>query len=592
MSMMRGRRAHSTLMCLVDRRRTEENPKATHESTRNRACLTSERPLLLVPGCGSCYHCSAFHVVIQHLRIGAIEGVQVTINEAEALRHQIKSDIETIVQNRANHWLALQDLVASFLKSYKHEQCCRGAIYLIYTRRDKQEHLPTFKHLKETPKIIDEIVTQRLGLPKRRGGVVQNIKKNSSFWIYDIHDIIGITVVCPLSSDIQRVATRLDEEQKSGRLIVLEKKSHDGSETGYVAEHRVVASEQPNFENLTCEIQIKVAIQDAFAQRSHDLTYKPIDQLDSWFVQQMKHINDVMMIADRQSESIFQRVHEIWNEQEQSKKAAREILLFTMRHNLRHLDEGDYRNSLEDLQNRIEEVAKDEEGLDRDRLLVELRKSVEQLENDNGRLDNHLCRLAALIAFLMTGERGEQWANDCFVRWRQSARDSDEMALAYQQHAHMKFCYGETDDAIDLSERGLDQFADSNIARDRLISYLFSLAYYYADIVETRDGDLLNAGQMADKYMIQASGLAGDFESLDLSKAHYLDTIGYVEIVLAKSEQDIVSGLEKCKRVWEFFQNSPDVILALREASDRFYALHKKLAYLRLADFAATSASS
>ena len=220
----------------------------------------------------------------------------------------IQREVDHEIESRAGHWRLLQERLVSIFREYEAGPALSSAIYRVYTRADKQGVIqPINAHLKAAHKIAEEIYAYRTGAEKIRGGKAVRVKEDPAFGIYDVADIVGITIVCPFPSDVQRVVARIEEDGTRGRFKVIgNKKEHSRPE--YAATHLSLAFEEDPLGMLTAEVQVKTAFQDAFSWKTHGLAYKADAGTDEWLIGQLNRINVVIRAADEMSDQLRDRI--------------------------------------------------------------------------------------------------------------------------------------------------------------------------------------------------------------------------------------------------------------------------------------------
>src|ERR1700733_8852946 len=148
------------------------------------------------------------------------------IQRAKAIA-AIRSQIDSIIDRRATDWQTLQNRLLHRFREYERNHRLLDAIYRIYTREDRQTGLNyKFKHMKEPQKIAEEIFLHRFGEVKTRGVSTKQVEKRSDFSIYDVSDIIGITIVCPFDHDVTRILEQINEDAARNRFTIAKMKSH------------------------------------------------------------------------------------------------------------------------------------------------------------------------------------------------------------------------------------------------------------------------------------------------------------------------------------------------------------------------------
>jgi len=142
--------------------------------------------------------------------------------------------------------------------------------------------------------------------------VLRKIRHGTAPDQVQIHDVLGLRIVCPFLEDVRRIE---DLIHKHFTVLEEEKKGAPKSfkEFGYDSTHFLVALPADLLEgtNLTdpppCEIQVRTILQDAWAEVEHELVYKskflPFDQP---LKRKMAALNANLTLSD----IIFQEIRE------------------------------------------------------------------------------------------------------------------------------------------------------------------------------------------------------------------------------------------------------------------------------------------
>ncbi len=182
------------------------------------------------------------------------------------------------------------------------DQLGASVIRNIYGRDDKQITSP-FK----TPEKI-AIALSKL----RQQGVRHPVSA--------VPDIIGLTIVVHYPDEIIRVKNALIQRLAPWSRI---KKDERVTRGGYYAHHLVVQSFSVRTSDLHCEIQIKTMLHDAWAAKTHDLTYKPSGQMDPHLERLMQAFGDALEATETQSEMLRNLIHERWRSEAEMRRQVR-----------------------------------------------------------------------------------------------------------------------------------------------------------------------------------------------------------------------------------------------------------------------------
>ena len=191
-----------------------------------------------------------------------------------------------------------EDLKAELGKDY---------IQRIYSRSDKQRAFGRGNdEFKSATKVAKLIICEDAKIPS------------------DVDDLLGLTIVVHYSDQI-KVVEDLLIERLTACMIKQDKSSMKAS--GYFAKHIVWLSEHPDHSGLKCEVQIKTMLHDAWAWKTHDLTYKPRGQLDSRLATMMSVFSDGLEAMERQSQMLRDVIVDRWRVEESWRSSVRRGLL-------------------------------------------------------------------------------------------------------------------------------------------------------------------------------------------------------------------------------------------------------------------------
>lgn len=142
--------------------------------------------------------------------------------------------------------------------------------------------------------------------------VLKKIRHGVSPDQVQIHDVLGLRIVCPFLEDVRTI-----EDLIHSHFVVLEEEKKGApqsfKEFGYDSTHFLVALPEDLVESLAlgspppCEIQVRTILQDAWAEVEHELIYKskflPFDQP---LKRKMAALNANLTLSD----IIFQEIRE------------------------------------------------------------------------------------------------------------------------------------------------------------------------------------------------------------------------------------------------------------------------------------------
>jgi ppGpp synthetase/RelA/SpoT-type nucleotidyltranferase len=176
----------------------------------------------------------------------------------------------------------------------------------VYSRKDKQEN---GEALKAYAKIAKALTAKRIDDPAAP--------------IFEVDDIIGLTVVVLYPDQIELVRARLLEHPG---IYVDIMKDEPVVKNGYHAHHIVVRSGDAVHADRRCEVQIKTMMHDAWAAKMHDLNYKPHGYTDRRLATMMGVFGDALQSIEKQSVLLRTLIHERWNAEVRRRLGAQRAL--------------------------------------------------------------------------------------------------------------------------------------------------------------------------------------------------------------------------------------------------------------------------
>ncbi len=163
-------------------------------------------------------------------------------------------------------------------------------------------------------KILDEHtikVASVIGRVKERDSLSDKLQQKNYRNLGEVPDIAGTRIVTLFEPDSQRIAELIrerfvvvDEEEPQDKLGI--------DRMGYAANHFVVTLGSQNYvgprydgiRDIPCEVQVRTAIQDAWALVSHNLIYKQKETIPSQIHRQLNKVSALLEIAQDVFESV------------------------------------------------------------------------------------------------------------------------------------------------------------------------------------------------------------------------------------------------------------------------------------------------
>ena len=437
---------------------------------------------------------------------------------------------QELLQRRQDQYLRVLNTARNLLENYRNYLAeGRRTIYRVASRADYQGQGQEFKTTKSVEKKIE-----------------QKKKDNTGYSLKDLEDIVGLRVVCFYPSDIETVAQYIRQLNKRDLLIIRDEPKK--YESGYRGHHFVVTLTEAALEEIRCEIQIVTMLFEAWACKTHSLTYKGKDKKS----EHRKHaqlLADALRVADEHSEFLKQLATKERELDEQRKNAARIQFASSIIPKVRIKESGKARQQTDLI---VEHIMKNEADLH----YGDVNKVIGQIQECKGKygITPGLCNAAALLASLRDQNDLDWFAKDFAQALVDNAPDDKRW------YRHLKelvcFCCGELEEAIAEAQIAL---TEAEAAGDTELALLSrnNIGYY---IAETGDSS-------QEHYARECIGkVIGEDK-----RPEFLDTYGYVLIVFGQTEEEVREGLSIC---CDACTKDPSL-----EVAKQFLKIHKMKAY-------------
>jgi ppGpp synthetase/RelA/SpoT-type nucleotidyltranferase len=441
---------------------------------------------------------------------------------------------QDLVQRRGEQYLRVLKTIRSLFENYQNYQAeGRRTIYRVASRADYQGFGQEFKK----PKSVKEKIEQKK-------------KDNEVYSLKDLEDIVGLRIVCLYPSDIETVAQyirQLDERE----LLVISDEAKE-YESGYRGHHFVVTLPDPALRDIKCEIQIVTVLLEAWACKTHPLTYKGMDKkLEHW--KHARLLANALRVADEHSEFLKQLATRARELDEQRKNTARIRFASDIIPKVRIEESDEARKQANHI---VEHIVKNEADLHYGEAYSTVIDQIHIYKNAYG-ITPGICRAAALLASLRENNDLDWFAMD----FAQALVDNSQKYNPW--YRHMKelicFCCGELDEAISEAKIELNEAETAGDTELALLSRN-NISYYIAEIGDSSQAhyarDLIENVIKEDK------------------RPEFLDTYGYVLIVFGQTEEEVKEGLSIC---CEACTKDPSL-----EVAKQFLKIHKMKAYERM----------
>lgn len=120
-----------------------------------------------------------------------------------------------------------------------------------------------------------------------------------------IQDIVGTRCVVDYLSDVYELQELIQSREEWHLAKLAEDYIKSPTETGYRSLHLITAVNTTNFSNVLVEIQIRTMLQDAWATKTHPLTYrKEPGEIPKHWLMLFKLLSDHLYVHDQTFETI------------------------------------------------------------------------------------------------------------------------------------------------------------------------------------------------------------------------------------------------------------------------------------------------
>jgi len=437
---------------------------------------------------------------------------------------------QDLLKRRQDQYLHVLNTVRSLLENYRNYQAeGRRTIYRVTSRADYQGPGQEFKTTKRVEKKIE-----------------QKKKDNKEYSLKDLEDIVGLRIVCFYPSDIGTVAQYMRQLNKQDLLVIRDEPKE--YESGYSGHHFVVTLTDAALREIKCEIQIVTMLLEAWACKTHPLTYKGTDEKpEHWKHAQL--LANALKVADEHSEFLKQLATRERERDEQRKNAARIQIASSIIPKVRVKESGKARQRTDHI---VEHIMRNEVDLH----YGDVSKVMEQIQKckDKYGITPGLCNAAALLASLREHNDLDWLAMD----FAQALVDNTPEDKRWYRHFKelVCFCCGELEEAIAEAQKAL---TEAEAAGDTELALLArnDISYY---IAETGDSSQEHYARECIEKVIGED-----------KRPEFLDTYGYVLIVFGQTVKEIEKGLSAC---CEACAKDPSP-----EVAKQFLDIHEKKAH-------------
>jgi ppGpp synthetase/RelA/SpoT-type nucleotidyltranferase len=244
----------------------------------------------------------------------------------------VLDDVRNYIDGEGDSLKGLLQTLRTTFEVYGQSPEGKGRIYRVYSRGEKQNG----EEFKAIWKIAEKLSP----------GVTPS----------QVNDIVGLTVVCPFTSDQDTVERDIEHRIQRGEFRFIELHRHDPTKknlekpgrTAYEATHYTLTT--PRYFHLRCEVQVKTVLHDAWSAKTHDLTYKPGGNHDQRLSIQMDTLSTILSALEKQTEIIRQLAEESWYFDKEKKQSARSQIIKGLTDSLKLVSDETHKAMLSELQ--------------------------------------------------------------------------------------------------------------------------------------------------------------------------------------------------------------------------------------------------
>jgi ppGpp synthetase/RelA/SpoT-type nucleotidyltranferase len=216
---------------------------------------------------------------------------------------ELLPEVEKFLKDKEKQYITFLDDVRGVAQTMK-AHFGGDFVREIYSRKAKQG-----SELKSAAKIAKALAAER--------------KNDDSASAYSITDIVGLTILVYYPDQICAGAKWMWENHGLKAEV---KKNEYMHGDGYHAHHMVFFSTDARYPKLSCEVQIKTMLHDAWAAKGHDLNYKPHGKTDARLSRMMQLFGDSLQSIEVQSEVLRNMIHARWNAETNRRQLVRKAV--------------------------------------------------------------------------------------------------------------------------------------------------------------------------------------------------------------------------------------------------------------------------
>jgi ppGpp synthetase/RelA/SpoT-type nucleotidyltranferase len=466
--------------------------------------------------------------------------------------------VERFLQRHGSGYLKLLATVRA-AADHVSDKLGAGIVRTIYGRTEKQDKT--------------DLVEKAFKAPAK---IARAAARSGHARFEEIDDIIGLTVVVHYPDQIALVESSVVPllDQRRIRLLT----SKEKTERGYYATHLLFQSDHTDHQNLRCELQIKTMLHDAWAAKTHDLTYKPQTSHDSRFDRMMGLFAESLQGIEILSETLRDMIEERWAAESRWRRILRRTMFESVP---AWVDENFSAEALSIREKLIEASEHLERAQDDDAAIQGLASAINVLSRTHLR-EAYL--LEGYLAMLTDRPGDRQRAERRAIEWLAIAADEFREKRALERDVYsvplILHACGNPEKAIEASEMLLAGGDDFSPALCQVVS--FNLADFLVEQACFQlPADLAEQAELRSRIealMSRAAPLRADDET------PFLDLEGMIDVAFATDSRTLAGAIRKIEL------GNSHVPEGETETAQAYYEVHIRLAWRRLLEAEAKEA--
>jgi len=493
-----------------------------------------------------------------------------------SINHSLEAEVRKILDSKRERYLEALREIKDFFQRYWRSAEGRRVLYRVTSRADYQGE------------------GQELKLPK---SIVEKIqakgKKDPTYSIDDMNDIVGVRLICSYPSDVDTVLNYILKRHKE--LVIHDKPEYVRKPSGYRAVHLVVSSSNRVLAPFRCEVQIVTMLEEAWSVKSHDLVYKG-EVVEKAYERLTRYASELLSAIDKESELLKseieakRRLDNLRREAVATQHLASAIAdvpmptedvigQFQGRPDIfDHMDSAQALTKLK--QAVLQNSANVGEHAD---LFVELLRKYSEHYDVDFAMARDVTRLFALVALEEQSGKYKDEIVDFAEKTIRAATTTTDQISARLLKGYILFSVGQLKEALKETECAVtDALNPEDIAKTKNNWAYFAAHYIYKQKRLTRPE--VTKGEIRD-MRAKALKFARDsvqFAQNEQKKFQYRDTLGFVMGILGSTKKQVEKGIEICKESAERLKSAERWTAA---AAARYGDYHMGLLLDRLCTF-------